>query len=239
MIESLLTFYLENCQALYTPKSANSILLLSHILCSVGGRRLHVIYVYLPFNIFVLFYIIVSIHICFRYCGKKTISVIVDYTIKAWQLNSITVIYLVDIKLLDESEIKNRLCIRFLVPISEACTTSFHYFLETFIRKVLITNFVLSSINAFELMMFQNKMDQLDLPKQQQTALDIYRDFMFLKGITVIEHDYLFFSDPFIRGTWSGNVPIQEERQKNCLQRGFYRDIKIQVPNVCFYHSVL
>ena len=32
-------------------------------------------------------------------------------------------------------------------------------------------------------------MDQLDFFKQQQTALDILRNFMFLKGKTVIEHD--------------------------------------------------
>ena len=38
-------------------------------------------------------------------------------------------------------------------------------------------------------MVFQNRMDQLDFPKQQQTALDILRDFMILKSITVIEHD--------------------------------------------------
>ena len=44
-------------------------------------------------------------------------------------------------------------------------------------------------------MVFQNRMDQLDFPKQQQTALDILRDFMFFKGITVIKHDDLFFDD--------------------------------------------
>ena len=45
-IGSLLTLYLENCQALYTPKSANSIPLWGPIFCSVGGGRLHVIYLY-------------------------------------------------------------------------------------------------------------------------------------------------------------------------------------------------
>ena len=44
-IGSLLTLYLENCQALYTPKSANSIPLWGPIFCSVGGGRLHVIYI--------------------------------------------------------------------------------------------------------------------------------------------------------------------------------------------------
>ena len=138
---------------------------------------------------------VVSIHIGFRHCGNKTISVIVDYTIKARQLNPTTVIYVLDVDLLDEGEIKNHWCIRFLVPTSEACSTSFHVFLEKFIRRVLITDSVLSSIGAFELMVFQNKMDQLDFPKQQQTTLEMFRDFMILKSITVIKHDDLFFGD--------------------------------------------
>ena len=50
---------------------------------------------------------VVSIHIGFRYCEKKTISVIVDYSIKARQLNPTTVIYLLDIDLLDKGENKN------------------------------------------------------------------------------------------------------------------------------------
>ena len=36
-------------------------------------------------------------------------------------------------------------------------------------------------------------MDQLDFPKQQQTALDMLRNFMILKNITVIEHDDFLF----------------------------------------------
>ena len=50
---------------------------------------------------------VVSIHIGFKHCGKKTISVIVDYTIKARQLNPTTVIYVFDVELLDGGEIKN------------------------------------------------------------------------------------------------------------------------------------
>ena len=63
---------------------------------------------------------VVSIHIGFRQCGKKTISVIVNYSIKARQINPTTVIYVVDVELLDGSEIMNHWCIRFLVSISEA-----------------------------------------------------------------------------------------------------------------------
>ena len=97
---------------------------------------------------------VVSMHIYFRHCGMKIISVIVAYTIKARQLNPTTVIYMLNIDLLDNGKIKNHWRIRFLVPISEACSTSFHDFLEKFIRRVLIINSVLSSIGAFELMVF-------------------------------------------------------------------------------------
>ena len=135
---------------------------------------------------------VVSIHIGFRHYGKKTISVIVDYSIKARQINPTTVINVVDVDLLDKGEIINHWCIRFLVPISEACSTSFHDVLEKFNRRVLITNPVLSFIGAFELMVFQNRIDKLDFPDKQHTAVDILKDFMILKSITIIEHDDLF-----------------------------------------------
>ena len=135
---------------------------------------------------------VVSIHIGFRHCGQKTILVIVDYTIKSRQLNPTIVIYVLDVELLDGGETKNHWCIRYLVIFSEACSTSFHDFLEKFNQRVLITDSVLSSIGAFKLIMFQHRMDQLDFPKQQQTALEMLRDFMIIKSITVIEHDDRF-----------------------------------------------
>ena len=135
---------------------------------------------------------VVSIHINFRHCGIKTITVIVDYLIKTRQINPTTVIYVVDVDRLDEGEIKNQWFIRFLVPIIEACSTSFHNFIEKFIRRVLITDRVLSSIGAMELMVFQNRIDQLDFPEMLHTALDMLKDFMIFKSITVIEHDDFF-----------------------------------------------
>ena len=66
----------------------------------------------------VLLWIILSIHIGFRHCGKKTISVIVDYKIKARQLNLATVIYVVDVELLDGGETNTDWCIRFFVLFS-------------------------------------------------------------------------------------------------------------------------
>ena len=136
-----------------------------------------------------------SIHIGFRHCGKKTISVIVEYTIKARQLNPTKVIYVADVELFDKNKTKDHWCIRFLVPITETFSMSFHDILEKFIQKVLITDSVLSSIGAFELMVFQNKIDQLDFHQQQQTDLNILRDYMISKSIAVIEHNDLFYGD--------------------------------------------
>ena len=115
-----------------------------------------------------------SIQIGFRHCGKMTISVIVDYIIKSRQLNPTTVIIVVNVELLDGGEVKNKWCIRFLVPITEASHVSFHDFLDRFIRKVLITDSVLSSIGAFELMEFKNKISQIDF-QQKQTLLHILK----------------------------------------------------------------
>ena len=58
---------------------------------------------------------LVSIHIGFRNFGKKSISVIVDYTIKARQLNTTTVIYVISVDLLNKSDINNYWCICFPV----------------------------------------------------------------------------------------------------------------------------
>ena len=49
---------------------------------------------------------VVSIHIGFRHCGKKTILVIMDYTIKARQLNLTTVIDVLDVDLLIRAKLK-------------------------------------------------------------------------------------------------------------------------------------
>ena len=44
-------------------------------------------------------------------------------------------------------------------------------------------------------MVFQNKFDQLDFPDKQHTTLDMLKDFMILKSITVIEHDNFCFGE--------------------------------------------
>ena len=116
-----------------------------------------------------------------------------DYTIKSRQLNPKTVIFVVNVKLLDGGEVKNQWCIRFLVPITEASHVSFHNFLDRFIHKVLITDSVLSLIRAFELMEFNKKISQIDF-QQKQTSLGILKDYMLSKGITIIEQDDFYFN---------------------------------------------
>ena len=70
---------------------------------------------------------------------------------------------------------------------------SFNDFLDRFIWKVLISDSVLSSIGAFELMEFKNKISQINF-QQKQTSLHILKDYMFSKGITIIEHDDFFLN---------------------------------------------
>ena len=110
------------------------------------------------------------------------------YTIKSRQLNPTTVIFVVNVEHLDGGEVTNQWCIRFLLPITEAYHVFFHDFLDRFIRKILITDSVLSSIGVFELIEFKNKISQIDF-QQKQTSLYILKDYMFSKGITILEHD--------------------------------------------------
>ena len=73
-----------------------------------------------------------SIHIGFRHCGKKTISLIVNYTTKSRQLNPTTVIYVVNVELLDGGKTIDNLCVRFRVPTTEAFCKSFHDFWKNY-----------------------------------------------------------------------------------------------------------
>ena len=79
---------------------------------------------------------------------------------------------------------------------------SFFNFLQNFICKVFVTDDVLSSIGAPELMEFQNKINQLYFEQDQESALNSLRDKMHTMGITIIEHSDLFV----------GAAPSNEER---------------------------
>ena len=93
-----------------------------------------------------------SIYIGLRHCGKRFISVMVDYSIKSRQLNPTTVIFVINVKLFNWRVVKNQWFLRFLVPITETSHVSFNNFLNRFIWTVIITDSVLSSIGAVELM---------------------------------------------------------------------------------------
>ena len=129
-----------------------------------------------------------SIHIGFRHCVKMSISV--DYSIKSRQLNPTTVIFVVNVEL-DGGEVKNQWFILFLVPITKASHMSVYNCLDRFIRKVLITDSVLSLIKAFKLIEIKNKISQIDF-QQNQTSLINLKDYMFSKGITILEHNDFF-----------------------------------------------
>ena len=65
-------------------------------------------------------------------------------------------------------------------------------FLQNFICKVFVTDDVLSSIGAPELMEFQNKINQLYFEQDQEATLNSVRDKMLTMGISIIEQSDLF-----------------------------------------------
>ena len=106
---------------------------------------------------------------------------------------------------------------------------SFHNFLEKFFRRVLITDSVLSSIGAFELMVFQNRIDKLDFPQQQQTDLNILRDYMISKSIAVIEHNDLFYGDLIFNDEPDLAMFRYKNENKNFLSHEELQNIKMLV----------
>ena len=79
-------------------------------------------------------------------------------------------------------------------------------------------------------MVFQNRMYQLYFPKQQKTALDMLRDFMILKSITVIEHDDFFFGDDIFNDE-PDVAMFRYKQEKNIVSHeNLDHDIKMHVP---------
>ena len=72
-------------------------------------------------------------------------------------------------------------------------------------------------------------MDQLDLPKQRQTALDMLRDFIILKSIIVIKHDHLFFGDVIFNDKPDLALFRYKKEKKIVTHENFDHDIKMQV----------
>ena len=98
-----------------------------------------------------------------------------------------------------------------------------HYVVQRFCRQIYLKcpyhKLCLSFIDAIQLMVFHNKLDQLDFLKQQDTALEILIDFMFVKGITVIEHDALFIADAIFANENYLAISDATQKQENCEPR--------------------
>ena len=69
---------------------------------------------------------------------------------------------------------------------------SFLNFFQNFVLYVVVTDDVLLSIGAFELIKFKNKIDQLDYHQDQEAAPDRFRKEMLTLGISIIKHKDLF-----------------------------------------------
>ena len=78
-------------------------------------------------------------------------------------------------------------------------------------------------------MVFQNRIEQLDFPDKQHTALDMLRDFMILKSITVIEHDDLFFGDEIFNDDPDLAMFRYKKETKIVSHENLENDIKMQV----------
>ena len=83
-------------------------------------------------------------------------------------------------------------------------------------------------------MVFQNRIDQLDFPDKQQTALDMLRDFMILKSITVIEHDDLFFGGAIFNDDPDLAMFRYKKEKQIVSHENLENDIKMQVSKVVF-----
>ena len=85
-------------------------------------------------------------------------------------------------------------------------------------------------------MVFQNRIDQLDFPDQQHTALDMLKNFMILKSITVIEHDDLFFGEAIFNDEPDlALFRYKKEEKKIVNHENLDHDIKLSVPKRVFW----
>ena len=83
-------------------------------------------------------------------------------------------------------------------------------------------------------MVFQNRIDQLDFPDKQHTALDMLKDFMILKSIIDIEHDDFFGEAIFKDEPDLAMFRYKKEDKKIVSNRNLDHDIKLPVPKRVF-----
>ena len=127
-----------------------------------------------------------------HHLGERTIPVTVSCDMKTQQITFNTVFYLVKIDLLEGQCRMRSWIIRLLVPTFHSMRISFLNFLQRFVLNVFVTDDVLLSIGAPDLIEFKNKIDQLDYHQDQEAALNRLREEMLTLGISIIEHNDLF-----------------------------------------------
>ena len=121
------------------------------------------------------------------------IAIKVKYILKGRHINFSTVINAVSIDLIDVDDINNHWFLWLLVYVHHSSNQYLILFLESFIKTVLITDSVLYSICALELMKCQNRIEDHDLSEQENTTLEDIRNQMLSMNITFIEHKDLLF----------------------------------------------
>ena len=129
----------------------------------------------------------------YRQCGLNEIPIRVKYTLNGRPINLTTDIVALAIDLLDGKLCKNLWSLRVLVPNKHSSSQSFILLLESFINDVVITDSVLNSICAFNLLKFKNKFKDYNQSQGKNARLDNLKSRMFLMGITIIKHKDLFF----------------------------------------------
>ena len=84
-------------------------------------------------------------------------------------------------------------------------------------------------------MVVQNKIDQLDFPDQQHTAVYMLKDFMILKIITVIEHEDFFFGEAILNDEPDlAMFRYKREDKKIVSHENLDHDIKLPFPKLVF-----
>ena len=128
----------------------------------------------------------------YRQCGLKEIPIRVKYLLKRRPINLTIDIVAVSINLLEGKNIKKNCSLWFLVPNKHSLSQSIILLLHSIIRVVIITDFVLKFICAFNLIKFQNKFKYHKLSQEKNAKLDNLRKMRFM-NITIIEHEDLCF----------------------------------------------
>ena len=121
------------------------------------------------YSIYLFYYSVCYIYVCIKmkfkfsiydhHLGERTIPFTVSCDIKTQQINFNTIFYVVKIDLLEGKCRMRSWIIRLLVPTFHSISISFLNFLQRCVRNVFVTDNVLLSIGAPELIEFKNKID--------------------------------------------------------------------------------